>query len=437
MGFFDRFKKEDEPGGGLNAPAGPGNDLYEIPPQAQSGPPGAPGGAASYEAGAPAAPALDEELPPPPVPQAPPADQPLDVGLGPDYVMDDLFRAMVRLDASDIHLAVGNPPMFRIRGDIHRSNLPELTQQQAEAMLLPLIDSEHRDTFEATGNVDFAHEVPGVARYRGNFLLQHNGMGAVFRTIPSKIPTVEQLNLPPVLKTIAESRRGLVIVTGPTGSGKSTTLAAMINHINETRPAHIITIEDPVEFTHTSKRCLIDHREVGAHATSFADALRAALREDPDIVLVGEMRDLETIALAITAAETGVLVFGTLHTNSAVKTVDRIIDVFPAKQQEQIRSMLAESLRSVVAQQLLKTADGKGRCASIEVLIATFGLGSMIREGKTNLIATVIQTGKELGMQTMEMDLIRLVKEGKVTPRDAYEKAIDKSAMTRAGITEE
>lgn len=365
------------------------------------------------------------------VEEAPP---PLHIDVSPDYYIDDLFHQIFNLGASDLHLAVGAPPVFRIKGDMNFTDLPLLEQKFMEKILYPIITADQREQFEKTGNIDFAHEVPGLARFRGNYMRQYNGMTAVFRIIPSKIPTVEELGLPPILNKIALYKRGLVIVTGPTGSGKSTTLAAMINHINENRSAHIITIEDPIEFTHQSKKCLIDHREVGHHATSFADALRAAVREDPDIILVGEMRDLETISLAIKAAETGLLVFGTLHTNSAAKTVDRIIDVFPAKQQEQIRSMLSESLKSVVAQQLLKTADGKGRVASIEILIATMGLGNLIREGKTSQISTIIQMGRSDGMQTMDMHLVELVKAGKITVGVAEERALDKTVFQRSGI---
>jgi twitching motility protein PilT len=304
-----------------------------------------------------------------------------------------------------------------------------------ERLLMPLADDRERKSFEKAGNLDIAHEIEGLARFRVNLLRQHNGMGAVFRVIPSRIPTVEELNLPPVLKTLAASKRGIIIVTGPTGSGKSTTMAAMINYINQTRHGHIITIEDPIEFTHSSQNCLIDHRQVGHHTRSFAEALKAALREDPDIVLVGEMRDLETIALAITAAEMGVLVFGTLHTNSAAKTIDRIIDVFPSKQQEQVRSQLSQSLKGVVAQQLLKTADGQGRCAAVEVLICNLGLSNLIREGKTNQIGSFIQMGKDEGMISMDDALYALVESGKITPQMAFTRSIEKERMKgRLGI---
>ena len=271
-----------------------------------------------------------------------------------------------------------------------------------------------------------AYEIEDVARFRCNFFYQHRGVGAVFRIIPTKILTLEQLALPEALRTIAMFERGLVLVTGPTGSGKSTTLAAMIDYINEKRDAHIITIEDPLEFVHRNKRCLFTQREIGAHAKSFADALKVASREDPDIILVGEMRDLETISLALTCAELGILVFGTLHTNSAAKTVDRIINAFPADEQEQARTMLSESLKAVVAQQLLQTKDGHGRCAANEILIGSAALASTIREGKISQINSLIQTGSASGMLSMDQHLLQLIKEGKITPEAAYEKGIDK-----------
>src|SRR6185369_13365187 len=280
--------------------------------------------------------------------------------------------------------------------------------------------------------LDMAYELPdGAARFRVNVLWQFRGMGAVMRIIPTKILTMEQLGLPQVVRKIAEMRRGMVLVTGPTGSGKSTTLAAMIDYINDTRDAHIITIEDPLEFVHPNKRSLISQREVKSHTKSFASALKMAAREDPDIVLVGEMRDLETIRLALAAAELGVLVFGTLHTNSAPKTIDRIIDAFPADEQPQVRVMLSDSLKAVVSQQLLKTADGSGRCAANEILIATAALSNLIRENKIGMINSLIQTGSSLGMQTMDQALLKYVKEGKITAQAAFEKAIEKEQFVK------
>ncbi|MFH0801797.1 MAG: type IV pilus twitching motility protein PilT [bacterium] len=345
-----------------------------------------------------------------------------------------LFRTMLDNGASDLHLTSGYKPMLRILGDLLPVDFPPLSPETAVQIFYSLITPEQRSLFEMTGNLDFSHEIMDGARLRVNYMKQYYGMSAVFRLIPDKIPTVEELNLPQVVKEISLYRRGLVIVTGPTGSGKSTTLAAMLNHINENRPYHIITIEDPIEFSHTQKRSLIDHREVGTHTLTFSGSLRAALREDPDVILVGEMRDLETMSLALKAAETGVLVLTTLHTNSAAKTVDRIVDSFPAKEQEQIRSMLADSLKAVIAQQLIKTRDGKGRVAAVEILIATSGLPNIIREGKTGHIPLFIETGKSDKMQTMDTSLISFVRQGKITAAAAREYAQDLSAFERAGL---
>ncbi len=347
----------------------------------------------------------------------------------PTISLNSLLTKLVDLGGSDLHLESGNPPVFRIKGDIHFSLLPSLKNGPLRKMLFSLVSEREIKTFEKAGNLDFAYEIPGVARFRGNLLKQHLGVGAVFRVIPEEIPTLEQLKLPQVLKKIAMNKNGIVLVTGPTGSGKSTTMAAMINYINETRKAHIITIEDPIEFTHQCKKCLIDHRQVGHHTRSFPEALKAALREDPDIVLVGEMRDLETISLALTAAEMGVLVFGTLHTNNAAKTIDRIVDVFPAKQQEQVRAQLASSVKGIVAQQLMKTADGKGRVAAHEILIGTPGVGGLIREGKTGQLPSFIQMGKDEGMITMDLSLVSLAKKGKITKKIAYLRGIDKQMV--------
>jgi twitching motility protein PilT len=300
------------------------------------------------------------------------------------FTLDDLLKKCVELSASDVHLESNSPPIFRIKGDIVFTKAEPLVPEQLEKMFFPLLSPEQLKTFQEIGNLDLAYEIPGLARFRVNLLKQQNGIGGVFRIIPEKIPTMEDLDLPEVLKKVCLISRGIVIVTGPTGSGKSTTLAAMINCINHNRKSHIITIEDPIEFTHKTKMCLIDHREVGQHTRSFAEALRSSWREDPDIILVGEMRDLETISMAITAAEMGSLVFGTLHTNSAAKTIDRIIDVFPAKQQEQVRSQLSQSLRAIIAQQLLKTADGKGRVAAIEVLICNTSIANPRRQNQPN-----------------------------------------------------
>lgn len=370
-----------------------------------------------------------EEPPPPP----PVADED-EVYIPPEnYSLNDLLTMLVESGGSDLHLSVNSPPIIRVHGDLVRMQAPLITQEKLISILHPIMGYEQKEIYFKSGNLDFAYEIKGVARFRANYFNQYYGMAAVFRIIPSKIPSIDQLKLPQILKKIAMYRSGMVIVTGPTGSGKSTTLAAIIDYINDNKAAHIITIEDPLEFSHNNKQCVIDHREVGIHATSFADALRASLREDPDIILVGEMRDLETIYQAIKAAETGVLVFATLHTNSAAKTVDRMIDVFPAKQQEQIRSMLSESLRGVVAQQLMKTVDGKGRCAANEILISMAGLGNLIREGKTTMIPNFIQTGRQEGMITMDMALIDLLEKKKINLKAAKEKAIDYNTFRMRG----
>ena len=342
--------------------------------------------------------------------------------------IDEFFREVMEKGASDLHMVVGFPPMLRISGELVHTERPVLTSESNKEILFEILKSEQQEVFEKNRDFDMAYEIKGLARFRCNFLYQHRGVGAVFRIIPSEILTMEQLNLPEAVKTIAEFNRGMVLVTGPTGSGKSTTLAAMIDHINNIRDAHIITIEDPLEFVHPNKRCLFTQREIGSHAKSFSEALRVASREDPDIILVGEMRDLTTISLALTCAELGILVFGTLHTNSAAKTIDRIINAFPAEQQEQTRTMLADSLKAVVAQQLMKKKGG-GRCAANEILIGSPALASMIREGKITQIQSLMQTGTSVGMQTMDQHLMRLIDEDKITPEAAYEKAIDKNVF--------
>ena len=345
--------------------------------------------------------------------------------------IDEYFLEMKERGASDLHMVIGFTPMLRLRGELTPTNHPVLTPESNRDLLFEMLNENQQATLESHRDFDMAYELEGVARFRCNFLYQHRGAGAVFRLIPTDILTLEQLQMPPVLKTIASLKRGLVLVTGPTGSGKSTTLAAMINYINETRDAHIITIEDPLEFVHPNKKCLFTQREIGTHAKSFADALKVAGREDPDIILVGEMRDTATISLALTCAELGILVFGTLHTNSAAKTIDRIINAFPADQQEQTRTMLAESLSAVVAQQLLKTRDGKGRCAAIEILLGSSALATTIREGKISQINSLIQTGSNIGMQNMDQHLLQLIKEDKITARAAYEKALDKKLFEK------
>ena len=341
--------------------------------------------------------------------------------------IDAFFKLMHDQGASDLHLVSGQPPALRINGEMERIKYKTLDNDMLRSMLYEIAPEEKVKIFEETGDVDFGYEIPGLARYRANFFMQKYGVAAVFRQIPSKILTAEQLGLPGVIPKLAMLPRGLVLVTGPTGSGKSTTLAAIIDVANRSRKDHIITVEDPIEFVHQSQGCIVNHREVGLHTRTFSAALRGALREDPDIIMVGEMRDLETISLAIEAASTGHLVFGTLHTSSAAKTVDRVIEVFPANQQEQVRSTLADGLRAVVAQVLFKRADQKGRCAALEIMIATPAVRNLIREAKTFQIPSSIQTGKRYGMQLLDDAIMELLNNGKIYPDDAYAKANDKS----------
>ena len=340
--------------------------------------------------------------------------------------IDAFFKLMNDQGASDLHLVSGQPPALRIRGEMERVKYKVLDDDDLRSMLYEITAEEKIKVFEETGDVDFGYEIPGLARYRANYFMQKNGIAAVFREIPSEILTAEKLGLPPVIPKLASLPRGLVLVTGPTGSGKSTTLAAIIDVANRNRKDHIITIEDPIEFVHQSKGCIVNHREVGLHTKTFTAALRGALREDPDIILVGEMRDLETISLAIEAASTGHLVFGTLHTTSAPKTVDRVIEVFPSSEQAQIRSTLSDGLRAVVAQVLFKRADIKGRCAAMEILIATPAVRNLIREAKTHQIPSMIQTGKKYGMALLDDAIMELLNKGWIDPDEAYLKSNDK-----------
>lgn len=333
--------------------------------------------------------------------------------------ISELLAFSVKNNASDLHLSSGLPPMIRVHGDVRRINLPPLEHKDVHGMIYDIMNDGQRKAYEENLECDFSFAIPGLARFRVNAFNQDRGAAAVLRTIPSKILSLEQLNAPKIFADLALKPRGLVLVTGPTGSGKSTTLAAMVNHVNETEYAHILTIEDPIEFVHDSKKCLINQREVGPHTLSFTAALRSALREDPDVVLVGELRDLETIRLALSAAETGHLVFGTLHTSSAAKTIDRIVDVFPGDEKEMVRAMLSESLQAVISQTLLKTKDGSGRIAAHEIMIGTPAIRNLIREAKIAQMYSAIQTGSNMGMQTLDSNLTELVKRNIISPAAA------------------
>jgi twitching motility protein PilT len=341
--------------------------------------------------------------------------------------IDAFFKMMHELGASDLHLTSGSQPIIRLHGEMQRVKFKTLEHEDLKKMLFEITPEIKIKEFEETGDVDFSYEIPNVARYRVNFFLQRKGVAAVFREIPQEILTIDDLGLPAILKNLATLPKGLVLVTGPTGSGKSTTLAAIIDYANKNRKDHILTIEDPIEFVHEPIYCLINQREVGRDTKGFKAALRGALREDPDIILVGEMRDLETIELALEASETGHLVFGTLHTISASKTIDRIIEVFSAEMQGQIRSGLADSLRAVIAQNLFKRVDTKGRVAALEILIATPAVRNLIRENKIFQINTVIETGRKYGMQSLDDAIMKLLQKGMIDPEQAYNKAFTKA----------
>ena len=340
----------------------------------------------------------------------------------------ELLAFGVKNGASDLHLSAGLPPMIRVDGDVRRINVPSLDHKTVHDLVYDIMNDKQRKDYEEFLETDFSFEIPGLARFRVNAFNQNRGAGAVFRTIPSTILSLEDLSAPTIFKDIAQTPRGVVLVTGPTGSGKSTTLAAMVNHKNDTEYGHILTVEDPIEFVHESKKCLVNQREVHRDTLGFNEALRSALREDPDTILVGEMRDLETIRLALTAAETGHLVFGTLHTSSAAKTIDRIVDVFPADEKDMVRAMLSESLKAVISQTLLKKQGG-GRVAAHEIMIGTPAIRNLIRENKIAQMYSAIQTGQQYGMQTLDQNLQQLVREGKVSRQAAQSKAANKDAI--------
>jgi len=340
--------------------------------------------------------------------------------------IDQYLRTLVERDASDLHFIAGQPPRMRVYGELAPFEEDILSPELTEEILREIMPQKAQNEFEERDSADFAHDLPGVARFRVNILRHLGGMGGVFRAIPSQAKTLEELNMPPVLKTMCQETQGLILVTGKTGSGKSTTLAAMVNEINSHMKGHILTIEDPIEFVHERNRCLVSQREVGLHCENFSDALHSALREDPDVILVGEMRDFETVSIAVTAAEMGILVMGTLHTNGAAQTVDRIVNVFPTDKQPHVRTMLSTSLRGVVSQQLIPRKEGSGLVASLEILINTPATANLIRQGKLDQLETAMQSGRKTGMCTMDKALANLFDSGAITGRSAYEFANDK-----------
>jgi twitching motility protein PilT len=345
--------------------------------------------------------------------------------------IDLFFDALLQAGGSDLHLGIGYPPLMRLRGELVEMRAEPVTTSEVESLLFEIVTPQQKETITTTLDLDFAYAYEDKARFRANYLYKMTGLGAVFRTIPAKVLTLEDLKCPPILRRLADRRSGLVLVTGPTGSGKSTTLAAMIDHINKTRACHVLTIEDPVEFVHVSQKAQITHREIGPHASTYAHAIRSAGREDPNVILIGELRTNETMKLALQLASFGILVFATIHTNSAAATIDRIVNAFPSDEQPQVRGMLSECLAGIVAQQLLRTADGKRRVAVHEILIGSPALASMIRENKTFQIPSLMQGGQAVGMQTMDMALERLMREKTISPASALEKAIDKESFAK------
>jgi twitching motility protein PilT len=348
-----------------------------------------------------------------------------------EFDFADVLLQVMERNASDLHLTAGSPPMIRHHGRLHALDYPHLTPQLTREVIYSILTNDQRQRLETDWQIDFAYSIPGKARFRVNAYMQRAALSAAFRLIPHDMPRLSTLGLPPILEEFTKKPRGFVLVTGPTGSGKSTTLAAMLDHINDTRHEHILTIEDPIEFLHKHKKCIVNQRELGADAQSFGLGLKAALRQDPDVILVGEMRDLETISTALTAAETGHLVFATLHTQDTAQTVDRIVDVFPPAQQQQVRVQLSVSLQGIVTQQLMPTADGKGRCVGVEVLVPTPAVRNLIREGKTHQIYSTLQTGASHGMQTMDAALVELMRSGKISKELAESRSASPDELRR------
>lgn len=417
------------PGSMPTAPARPGQPPVPGAPARPTGMPPAPGSIAPRPAGPPPSPATG--MPGTSLLRA--ASQGVAAASKADadgeYSINDLMTLVVEKNGSDLHLTVGSPPMMRIQGRLWPTELPPLSAKEARRLMFEFLNNDQRERFERDLELDISHEIFKVARFRCNIFMNRLGLGGVFRVIPTEIKSLIDLRMPQILTDLARRNKGLVLVTGPTGSGKSTTLAAMVDLINNERQEHILTVEDPIEFVHEHKRCIVNQRELGVNTKSFTNALRAALREDPNVILVGEMRDFETISLAVTAAETGHLVFATLHTPSAPQSIERIVDVFPSHQQEQIRTQLADALQGIIAQQLIPTVDGTGRAVAIEILVNTPAVSNLIRENKTFQLHSIMQTSKQQGMQTMDQSLTDLLKSRKISPEEAYRRAFDKKAF--------